>query len=289
VSATAGRFALTAALCTLLASAVPAAAPWDDDLPWPFLDDGRAFRVTASRYDDPSSGWNLGVLEVATVLRRDGRGVAYLRWPHLDFASGDLPVLERWPDATGEGATAGWPGETQVSGWGRPAAGWLGRMRAPLLGPLVCGAELAMPFASNALYPFAARSIALRLQARREWRFSERVTLEAGGGRTLNLGAAGDVFSASAFPGRSELSAGLAWRPAPATAVGLAAVRGVGGRDSRRLRLALELPLRGELRLQAGWTREFADAPDRLFRYGFCLGLALPALVVPGGNVDEAP
>ncbi len=284
-----GRCALTAAFCSLLVSAAGAAAPWDDDLPWPFLDDGRAFRVAASRFDDPASGWSLGVLEIATVLRRDAGGVAYLRWPHLNFASGEQPVLVRWPDVAGEGAPAGWPGETQVSGWGRPAAGYLGRTKAPLLGPLACGAELALPFAANSLYPFAARSIALRLQARRAWRLTERVALDVGGGRTWNLGAAGDVLAPAAFPERGEWSAGLAWRPAPSTVVGLTAVRGGGGRDSRRWRLALELPLHGEIRLQAGWTREFAGASDRLYRDGFSLGLALPALATPDGNVDGAP
>ncbi|MBK6898840.1 MAG: hypothetical protein IPH09_06100 [bacterium] len=283
------RCALIAIACAAAASAAPAAAPWDDDLPWPFLDDERALRVTASRYDDSASGWQLGVLELAAVLRRDVDGVAYLRWPHLDFASGGRTVLERWPDAAGEGATAGWPGERQVAGWGRPAVGYLGRTRVPLAGPLRCGAELALPFAANALYPFAARSLALRVQASRAWRLDGGFTLEAGGGRTLNLGAAGDVLAPAAFPGRGELSAGLAWRPAPATALALAAVRGGGGRDSRRLRLSLEMPLSDEIRLQAGWTREFADAADRLFRDGLFLGLALPGLDAPEGNVDAAP
>jgi hypothetical protein len=284
-----GRCTLAAVFCSLLASAAGAAAPWDEDLPWPFLDDGRAFRVAASRFDDQATGWNLGVLEIATVLRRDDAGITYLRWPHLNFSSAEQPVLTRWPEAAGEGAAAGWPGETQVSGWGRPAAGYLGRSTAPLLGPLTYGAELALPFAANALYPFAARSIALRLQVRRAWRLAGDFTLEAGGGRTLNLGASGDVLSSDAFPGRSELSAGISWIPVSATVVGLAAAGGGGGRDSRRLQLALSWPLDGEVRLQAGWTHEFADAADRLFRDGFSLGLSLPGISAPAGKVDESP
>lgn len=289
MTGTVGRCALAAVFCSLLASASGAAAPWDDDLPWPFLDDGRAFRLAASRFDDPATGWSLGVLEIATVLRRDDAGLAYLRWPHLNFSSAEQPVLTRWPEAAGEGAAAGWPGETQVSGWGRPAAGYLGRTKAPWLGPLVCGAELALPFAANALYPFAARSFALRLQVRRAWRIAGDFTLEAGGGRTLNLGASGDVLSSAAFPGRSELSAGIGWKPDSATTLGLAATSGGGGRDSRRLQLALSWPLNDEVRLQAGWTHEFAGAADRLFRDGFSLGLSLPGISAPAGKVDESP
>jgi len=289
VNAAFARRLLLAAACAASASTVRAAAPWDDDLPWSFLDDGRALRVAASRCDDPTSGWNLAVLELATVLRRDGDGVAFLRWPHLDFTSGRSTVLERWPEAAGEDAPAGWPGETQVAGWGRPAVGYLGHAGAPLLGRLRCGAELALPFAANALYPFAARSLALRLQARRAWPLGGGFELEAGGGRTLNLGASGDVLAPAAFPGRGELTAGLAWRPGPATAIALSAVRGGGGRDSRRLRLSLELPLSAGIRLQTAWTRELADAGDRLYRDGLMLGLALPGQEAPDVNLDGEP
>ena len=55
------------------------------------------------------------------------------------------------------------------------------------------------------------------------------------------------------------------------------------------MRLSLAMPLNDGIRLQAGWTREFADAADRLFRDGFSLSLSLPAIAAPAVDSDGAP
>ena len=56
-----------------------------------------------------------------------------------------------------------------------------------------------MPFASNELYPFAARSLSLRASLRKSLRLGAGLTLHGSASRIWNLDAAGELLDAAAF------------------------------------------------------------------------------------------
>ena len=216
----------------------------------------------------------------------------YLRWRHLSFHTDGLGVLTRWSevaptDDAGDPVDAGWPGESSIAGWGRPEVGLLAPLHLPLVGESAFCGEVALPFARNDLYPFAARSSSLRLALRRTFRLAPRLDGVLAHERVLNMGAAGEDLTDEAFPEQGAWSGALAWRFADAGALRLTARE--AGDDDRRLRVVLDLPLGDRRVLSLGATRALGDDADRLFATRFTLALTIGSATPPAVEPDAVP
>lgn len=280
----------------LFALLLPAAvlsgpAPWSEPLPWDALDTDPGFRCEVQRFDDPDSGWQVDAFALTTVMARGPRNRVYLRWRHLSMHTDGLSVFERWPDAAPDvdgGADPDWPGESAISCWGRPEVGLLAPVALPVVGESVFCGEAALPFARNDLYPFAARSIALRLALRRAVVLGDGLALSLQAEQVLNMGAAGEDLADDAFPARTALGAALAW-----TASGRRLVldgRATGDGSARRLGLTLTWPLGEDRHLHVGLLRSVADESDRLFATRLSVGvtIGLAGEERPGDAEDES-
>lgn len=275
-----GRIRWSAAvLCLALAAGARGAAPWTPEIPWSRLDAGPAVEIGAARLDDPATGWSASLVDVLSASAYGERGVWYLRWQHVDLATAGLGVRDRWPETVSPDSDPTWPGESQIVGWSRPLVGLLGLQRLPLLGETGYAVEGAMPFAPDALYPFGARSVSLKLQLRRAWAFGGGLRAEALGGKTWNLGGGGDVLGDGAFGDETTAGLGVAWRGSCDWSLACRGLRVAGGRESRLLRADLAFPATAGVRVAVSWSRDLADAGDRIYRDGFYVTLTLPGLV----------
>ena len=269
----------------------PAAAPWTEPLPWDALASEPGFTFDAQRFDDPDSGWQVDAFGLTTVVAQGAANRIYLRWRHLSFHTDGLGVMARWsevaPPSEGDDAVdTDWPGESSIAGWGRPEIGLLAPMRLPLVGESVFCGEVALPFARNDLYPFAARSTSLRFALRRTFRLAPGLDGALAHERILNMGAAGEDLADEAFPEQGAWSGALACRFTDACALRLT-VRDAGDED-RRLRLVLDLPLGGRRILSLGATRALGDEEDRLFANRFTLALTIGKAAPPADDPDAA-
>ncbi|MBU0743129.1 hypothetical protein KKG45_13370 [bacterium] len=280
-------------LFTCCLPTAPRAAPWAEPLPWDALTDDAGFTFEAQRFDDPDSGWQVDALGMMSVVPHGAVNRVYLRWRHLNFNTGGHSVLARWPETVppyGEGGQPdlGWPGETAIAGWGRPELGLLAPLRLPLLGASAFCGEVALPFARNALYPFAARSTSLRLALRRPLRLGDHLTCAVVCEQVMNMAAAGEDLAEAAFPSLTAWGGSLEWSFARAGVLRLSA-RDAGGGASRRLRLTLNLPLGDRRSLALGVMRGLGDAEDRLFATRFTVAMSIGMAAPPVGEPGAAP
>jgi len=262
-------FCLVITLCLCIPASLEAAAPWAEPLPWDALDTDPGFAFGFQRFDDTTSNWQVDAFTLMSVVRQGTANRLYLRWRHLDFNTGGLPLFTRWPDVApslegDEEPDPDWPGETGIAGWGRPELGLLAPVNLPLLGASVFCGEVALPFASNDLYPFAARSVTLRIGLQRPIVLRDDFTLALRGEQVLNASAAGEDFAEEAFPAQTVWGAGLDWRFSMDSILRLEG-RTTSDAESRRLRLTLQLPLGDYRRLAVGVMHSLADEADRLF------------------------
>jgi hypothetical protein len=262
-------FCLTLVICACLPASLRAAAPWAEPLPWDTLNTEPGFAFGFQRFDDTTSNWQVDAFTLMSVMRQGDVNRFYLRWRHLDFNTGGVPLFTRWPDVApslegDEEPDPDWPGETGIAGWGRPELGLLAPVDLPLLGASVFCGEVALPFASNDLYPFAARSVTVRFGLQRSIALHDDFTLALRGEQVLNGGAAGEDFSDEAFPAQTAWGAGLGWRFSRDSQLRLEG-RTTSDAASRRLRLTLQLPLGDDRRLAVGVMHSLADEADRLF------------------------
>ena len=121
---------MLALLATLLLSAqaagVRAQIPYLDPIPWVKTTakiGQEAVLFNLDRFWDTRTDWTANRLGVTGLLRAGRSGMFYLRVWYVAFDSGDLPVLERWPDVRGPDAEPDWPGEARSVGLGRPQLG----------------------------------------------------------------------------------------------------------------------------------------------------------------------
>lgn len=278
----------SALLCCLLTSSVSFAAPGllIETLPWDALDGPSAFEAGFARYEDGRSGWRVDDLGLQHVGTRGEDGRWFLGWHHLSFSSAELPVLERWPGPAGPDAVEGWPGESRVAGWGRPEIGLLDRVDLPLIGRSAIGLGAALPFASNTLYPFAARSTSLRLHLRRSIALGDAWRLHLDAGRVLSIGAAGEELHEDAFSPQTRLGGALEWRRD-----GRSVHLGWTGQgdDSRRIEGRLGWPLDDRVTLAFTAVHEEADAADRLFGTRYGVSIRILGLGAVAGDSADAP
>lgn len=289
-----GRLLITL-LCTYLPSAAVSGGPgpWAEPLPWDSLDHDPGFRFEAQRFDDAASGWQADVLGLTSVVARGPRNRLYVRWRYLSLHTAGRPVFARWPglapDVDG-GADPDWPGESAISGWGRPELGLLAPLGLPLLGESVFCGEAALPFARNDLYPYAARSASLRLALRRKIALSPGLALSLGVEQVMNMGAAGEDLSDEAFPSRGAWGGTLAWRLGGDRRLALDG-RATDDGASRRLGLTLTWPLGEDRRLDIGLLHSLADEEDRLYGTRLSVGVTvgLADAERPRDEQDRAP
>jgi len=278
-------------LAALLPAAAPAAAPWAEPLPWEAMTGDTGFTFDVQRFDDPESDWQVDAFGLTSVMSQGDVNRIYLRWRHLTFHTAGRSALARWPEAVppvaeGETPDLDWPGEDGVSGWGRPELGLLAPLRLPLIGDSLFGGEVALPFAPNALYPFAARSTSVRLALRRAFRLGERLSGALVFEQVMNMGAAGEELADEAFPELTVWGGSLAWRLAPAAELRFSA-RDAGAGECRRLRLTLDLPWGEGRGLTLGLMRGLADAEDRLFATHATVAVSI-ALDTASADAPEA-
>ncbi|MBC8424181.1 hypothetical protein H8E07_08670 [bacterium] len=279
-------------LATLLPAAVMAAAPWAEPLPWEAVTGDTGFTFDVQRFDDPDSGWQVDAFGMTSVMHQGEVNRVYVRWRHLDFHTAGRSALARWPEAVppvadGETPDLSWPGEHSVAGWGRPELGLLAPLSLPLIGDSLFGGEVALPFARNALYPFAARSTSLRLALRRVFRLGERLTGALVCERVLNMSAAGEDLADEAFADLTVWGGSLAWRPARSADLRLSA-RDAGPGECRRLRLSLTVPWGEGRGFTLGLMRGLADAEDRLFATQVTVAVSI-ALDTPSADAPQTP
>jgi len=260
---------LIVAICICLPASLQAAASWAEPLPWDTLGTDPGFTFGFQRFDDTTSNWQVDAFTLMSVVRQGAANRFYLRWRHLDFNTGGVPLFTRWPDVApslegDEEPDPDWPGETGIAGWGRPELGLLAPIELPLLGASVFCGEIALPFASNDLYPFAARSVTIRFGLQRSIALRENFTLALRGEQLLNTDAAGEDLSGEAFPAQTAWGAGLDWRLSGERALRLEGLSTLDA-ESGRLRLTLQLPLGDDRRLAVGVMHSLADEADRLF------------------------
>lgn len=279
-------------LAALFPVAVMAAAPWAEPLPWEAVTGDASFTFDAQRFDDPDSDWQVDAFGVTSVMHQGDANRVYVRWRHLTFHTAGRSALVRWPETVppvddGETPDLSWPGEHNISGWGRPELGLLAPLRLPLIGDSVFGGEVALPFARNALYPFAARSASVRLALRRAFRLGERLTGALVCERVLNMSAAGEDLADEAFPDLTVWGGSLAWRPSRTVDLRLS-VRDAGSGECRRLRLSLAVPWGEGRGVSLGLMRGLADAEDRLFATQVTVAVSI-ALDAPSDDAPQTP
>jgi hypothetical protein len=283
--------AALALACLPLAAPLAAQVPHLDPLPWPDAADtltARTLEVSWDRFDDGRNGWAADRVGLAGLLSAGGRARLFLRMHFLNLDTAERTALERWPQLAGEDADEGWPGESQVAGFGRPEVGLIGPLRLPLLGTGRYGLALGLPVGRDQLYPLSAASMPFRLAWRRDlspggsWRAaitgellqhmdSAREYLEAdafASGHVLSgeLGLRGGsrrglllCWRETRVEGRTSSLAGLwAWLPwGERHALGLAVQRELGGTAGRPFETLVTLTWR----LVAAPPEETAPAP----------------------------
>jgi hypothetical protein len=201
--------------CLPLAAPLAAQVPHLDPLPWPDVADtlaARALEVSWDRFDDGESGWSADRVGLTGLLAAGGRARLFLRMHSLGLDTADRPVLARWPQLAGEDADEGWPGESQVAGFGRPEVGLIGPLRLPLLGDGRYALALGLPVGRDQLYPLAAASMPFRLAWRRDLALGGAWRAALTGELLQHMDSAREYLEADAFASGHVLSGELGLR-----------------------------------------------------------------------------
>ena len=283
------RLALALA-CTLLAAS-PAAARSviADPPPWRILDDEPTFSILFDASDDGESGWSSRRTGLMVRLRTAGETRAYARWSHVNYDDAGLDATARWPDITPPDADAAaleqladWNGLDRHNGWDRPEFGLLGRTNWPLVGPVSYAVSAWLPFASNELYPYAARSISARLAVRREVAVGGPLTLALDGVLARDMAPGGDLLAEDAMTGWSGGGVMARLRPGASWLLeGGLSIAGSGEASLRMLTLEAERALGSESRLRLRIEHLPGDEEDRPFATRV---IAVWSLALPGGE-----
>ncbi len=246
-----------------------------DPLPWYVPADSsfnRYLDVSIDRFEDNETRWLGNRVGLTGVMKAGQRGFFYVRAYLLSFHSDDLPVLQRWPDITGEEAGENWPGESRSVGFASPELGLLGPLRLPLLGASWIGLAAGLPIGKNELYPFSSASMPLRVALRKTLPLLRPLRLDLVAGGLLHLDTAKETLNETAFPDGSWLSAAVVWSLAARRWLSLTL------RDERRenrrsthVSLAWWIPLRFGHSFALGLSRQLSGLADRPFQTQFTL------------------
>jgi hypothetical protein len=281
------------ALTWTLLAAAPAAARSVvvDPPPWRILDDEPTLSVLLDMSDDGDSGWSSSRTGVMFRLRTSGETRAYARWAHVRYDDAGLDASARWPgivppeedsDAAALAEQADWNVLDRHVGWDRPEFGLLGRTRWPLVGPVSYAVSAWLPFASNELYPYAARSISARFAVRREIAFGEPLALVLDAFLSRDMAPGGDLLSEDAMSGWTGGGALVRLRPGGSwlleTGVSTA---GSGEASLKVLTLEAGRSLGEDARLRLRIEHLPGDEGDRPFATRV---IAVWSLALPGGE-----
>ena len=200
------------------ATSAQALSVTNEPTPWHLLDDESSLAVTIGLSDDERTGWSSNHAGLMFRLPTGERTRAYARWFHVVYDDAGVNASDRWPEiGVMEPVEVAIPdGELRQSdevllwnvldrhvGWSRPEFGILGSMQWPLLGGLNYAASAWLPFASNELYPYAARSISGRIALRKELDLGPAFTLAFDGFLTRDMAPGGDLLTEDAMVGWS--------------------------------------------------------------------------------------
>lgn len=284
---------VAAAAVVLAATAAGARAPLVDPIPWDALIDDPGVDFHAERFDDSDSGWSADRIGLRITRKAGASSILLLHFDYVSFRTGGSMLLERWPELAGEEASAGWPGESRVSGWVRPGFGLIGRISPPLIGGSNFALGLDLPLGKDSLYPFGGRSIPLRLHLLRPVRLGGGLELSVGAGAVLHVDSPGDELSGDAFGSVTILEGGLSWRSG-GRRLRLAFESASGdGVESRALSLTGSIPSGDSGRFRIGVAGDLAGAEDRIWSTRFILGwtIAFPVMERPdpAGETKHLP
>jgi hypothetical protein len=199
--------ALAMAAC-LLPGQAGAQLTYLDEIPWfaPADSTSRLAMVAeVNRFEDAKYDWSVNRLHVCAILPAGDRSVYFLRMSHLNFSTGGLLPVVRWPWIRGEEEKFPWADETTITSFGQPEIGATGPVVIPGMAHWHYGVAFGLPVGSDHLYPFASVSMPLRLALRRV--FWPRPGLQLGltGTYLLNMDSGKDLLSGNAFPGGWKL------------------------------------------------------------------------------------
>ncbi|MBK6735016.1 MAG: hypothetical protein IPG61_13215 [bacterium] len=279
----------------LLVTSVPAARaqlPFLDELPsWSPADTlaHRASRLEAMRFGDGRSGWTADRVLVDLRLPFGSHGAFLVRLPWVRFDSGGLSALERWPTLAGAETTAGWPGESVLSGFGQVELGAVGPVRLPWLGAAAGSIAVGVPLGQSRFYPWSSAGIPARVGLTRTVGFGSRWWATAGAVFVTHGGPGDEELGPEAFPngwhtrleilrrgGALDLQAG--WER-----------RARGDREEQVLVAEAWAPWGGGNRVGLRLAREITGSPDRAA--GWAAGVlwrlaprSAPAKLAPGSS-----
>ncbi|MBK7187738.1 MAG: hypothetical protein IPH86_03380 [bacterium] len=199
------RRAILLQLLVLAVSAPTARAqlPFLDELPfWTPADTlaHRASRLEATRFGDGHSGWTADRVLVDIRLPFGSHGAFLVRLPWVRFDSGGLSALERWPTLAGAETTAGWPGESVLSGFGQVELGAAGPVRLPWLGAAAGSIAVGVPLGQSRFYPWSSAGIPARVGLTRTVGIGSRWWATAGAVFVTHGGPGDEELGPEAFP-----------------------------------------------------------------------------------------
>lgn len=240
--------------------------PWFDPLPaWAPADTlaNRAFALDAIHLADGRTGWSADRLVAEIRVPSGRRGFFYARLPWLRFDTGDLPVLERWPDLRGVGADADWPGEAVLTGFGQLELGAAGPLRLPFVGPVTGALGVGVPLGHSRFYPLSSSGLPVRVEVARRLTVAGPLVLLGAAGLVRHGGPGDDVLDETAFPDGNLVRLGLERARGERAARLVWSSQARSGRREQWLTAELSVPWTAGARVGLRLAREIAGGEDR--------------------------
>ncbi len=238
-----------------------------DPIPWRAAADSTsrlALEVHADHAFDPRIDWTLNRLLLTVILPGGKDGIYFVRMSHMTFDSGNVPLLERWPDIQGPDMDSSWPASGRVKGFGQVQAGTCGQLQPPGLGRIDYGAALGLPVGTDDLYPFSTTSMLLQLELRKELALSSSLYTHGVFGYLSNVGSGRSGLDPEAFASGYHGGADIAWyRGRGSRLVATLDAEDRGGRSSLKAGMQCWFPWTDEGSFGVQVTREFAGPEDR--------------------------
>jgi len=261
-------FALVLLYCGFVSSEHGVAQiPPLDQIPWLTPADstaGRTMLVGWDRCDEERVDWVTNRLGISGYWATGPNTRFFARLHYLVFSTANLSALQRWPELAGEETEVDWPGEDQITGWGRPEVGLVTGLELPLLGESQFGLALGFPIGRDELYPFSSASIPLRLSVLKRLLLSRPLSLDLEGDKIFHLDSSQEYLDPAAFPSGTQVSAALCWRPAGAGSAALVVrEERLDGRRRARVGLQIWIPQGENDSLGLAFLKDLGGSVDR--------------------------
>ena len=269
----------------LLPRAADAQIPYLDRIPWPDLmasfpadataPGGSAAPIDAvmiglDRFWDSDTRWSNSRLGLTGLVAAGKSGQFILRVSYVAFDTGELKMLDRWPDLRGEDAEPGWPGESRVTGLGRPELGAVGRFRLPALGHWWYGLLVGLPIGRDQLYPMSAASIPIQVDLRKPFQFGAHFNLALTAGPIWHLDSSREFLDPAAFLDGGHVSVVFQWRHDRRRSLAISFdVSSFDRRTSRKLGLRYWVPIASHDAFGLSFDWEMAGIEHRPAQFFF--------------------